>query len=320
MKKLMFFAMTLFAVFASAALYAQTPEEFITQYNEAGALMQKKDYAAAAAAFEKAIATGLDAGDEVVETVRQAQKYLVVCYYQLGGRAFQAKDYDNAIKNFQLAADKGEMSDPATAQKAKTFIGRAYTAQGGEAFNNKDYATAASIFAKGYEADPNNTALGLNLAMSYCELGDLEKGSEVYKSIIALKDRHSKYEEDATTATNKLCEYYVAEGAKKGSEKDYEGALAIIEQAMEVDPTNAGVQMLRLQTYNNMKNYDKVAEIGEEVVAAQPDEVAKSNAYFFIGAAYTNKQMKDKAIASFRKVTAGDMVAEAKTQIAALSK
>ena len=48
----------------------------------------------------------------------------------------------------------------------------------------KLYATASEIFAKGYAADPDNTGMALNLAMSYCEMamssGDMsqyEKGN-----------------------------------------------------------------------------------------------------------------------------------------------
>ena len=63
------------------------------------------------------------------------------------------------------------------------ILAKVYQVQGGEAFNAKDYATAASVFEKGYKANPRNAEMALNLATSYCELGKYDEGMAIYDKI-----------------------------------------------------------------------------------------------------------------------------------------
>ena len=52
-----------------------------------------------------------------------AKKYIVVCYNMLGGRAYNAKDYDTAIGYFTQAADAAELYDNVSdANKNRQFV------------------------------------------------------------------------------------------------------------------------------------------------------------------------------------------------------
>lgn len=320
MKKMKMAIAALAAVFAAATLYAQTPEEVTAKYNEAAALINQKQFAAAIPVLDQVVEMGLEAGDASIETVQNAQKLLPKCYFYVGGSNLMKKNYPTALEDFGKAAELGELyGDMATARKANSYIGQIYTAMGGEAFNAKDYAKAAEIFAKGYQADPRNTALALNLAMSYCEMGDLDKGTEVYSRIIALGD-NPKYAEDAATAKARLSEYLLLNASRLASEGKTDEAYAMIDRLLAVEPDNALAQMLRIQVATNAKAYDKVIEWGGAAAEAQATPELKSDAYFLLGAAYQNTENKAMAIENYRKVVAGDKVAVAKEQIALLSK
>ena len=154
-------------------------------YNEAAAAFGAKDFAGAAAKFEQVIEQGLDS-EEAASLVATAKTTLPKCYFMMGGGAIRTKNYDEALKNFTKSAELAELyGDMSQMAKANGWVAKIYQIQGGDAFNNKDYATAAGVFEKGYKADPDNTAMALNLAMSYCEMGEYEKGMDIYEAVAA---------------------------------------------------------------------------------------------------------------------------------------
>ncbi|MBQ2728081.1 MAG: tetratricopeptide repeat protein, partial [Alistipes sp.] len=196
------FFVTMVALLAVCSLSAQDVK---TAYNEAAAAYGAKNFKVAAEKFEQVINDGMDVED-AASLVATAKATLPKCYYQLGGRAFMAKNYDEALTNFTKSAEVAELyGDMAQMTKANGWVAKIYQSQGGEAYNAKDYATAAGIFAKGYAADPNNTGMALNLAMSYCEMGEYEKGMEVYEAVAA--KTHPKYAEDAAKAKQMMAQY-----------------------------------------------------------------------------------------------------------------
>lgn len=312
MKKLMVLVAALFAVCSLSA------QDLKTVFNEGGAAYTAKNFQVAVEKFEQVVAEGMDMPD-MESTVASAKTYIPKCYYMLGGRAAQAKNLDVALENFIKSADKAELyGDTAAADKAKVWIARVYQSKGGEAFNAKDYATAVEVFEKGYAAHPNNTAMALNLAMSYCELGSFEKGMDIYEAVASKK--HPKYAADAAKAKEQMALYTNNEVAKLQGAGDFDGIIAMADTQLAKNPVSPTFQLVRLQAYLGKKDYKKVIELGEEAAAAQTDEADKSMAYFQMGAAYNALSQRDQAIAAFQKVTVGPAAENAKAALAELNK
>ena len=202
--------------------------------------------------------------------------------------------------------------------KANGWVAKIYQIQGGEAFNNKDYATAASVFEKGYKADPDNTAMALNLAMSYCEMGEYEKGMDIYEAVAA--KTHPKYAEDAAKAKEMIALYTNNKVATLQAANDFDGIIAMADALLAKNPANALAEKVRLQAYASKKDFNKVIELGQAAADAQTDPEDKSLMYLTLGAAYNAKEMKPQAIAAFQKVTAGPAVESAKAALAELTK
>lgn len=305
---------------------AQTATDVGKKFNAAAELINGKKYAEAIPVLQEAIDMGVKVGPDALATVQSAQKLLPQCYFRKAIAAAQGAQFDTAVADLTKAAELGELyGDLSTANNAKRMISQVYTAMGASAFNAKDYAKAAEVFSKGYAANPNDTKLGLNLAMSYCELGlndstYMNKGLDVYKNIIALESRHSKYKADAATAKEKVVYYLMLNVPKLAEEKNYEEIMKVAEHIVAIDSTNAQGNLLRVQTATNMKDWDKVIELGDATAALQPTPELQSDAYFLLGAAYQNKENKAKAIETYKKVTAGSNVETAKAQITLLSK
>lgn len=319
MKKLLVLAIVLLA---AGSLSAQ---DVTAIYNEAGAAYNAKDFAGAAAKFEQVIEQGMD-NEDAASQVATAKKTLPTCYFMMGGGAIRTKKYDEALKNFTKSAELAELyGDMSQMAKANGWVAKIYQIQGGEAFNNKDYATAASVFEKGYKADPDNTDMALNLAMSYCEMfmntGDMaqyEKGMDVYEAIAA--KTHPKYAEAAAKAKEMMALYTTNMVAKLQEANNFDGIIAAADAMLAKNPTSALAEKVRLQAYANKKDFSKVIELADGAANAQTDPEDKSLMYLTLGAAYNAKEMKPQAIAAFQKVTAGPAVESAKAALAELTK
>lgn len=321
MKKLL---VSVVALMGALSLSAQ---DLTAIYNEGAAAYGQKDFAAAAAAFEKVIDEGVDSEEtSVAGLVATAKTTLPKCYFMLGGAGVKGKNYEAALTNFTKSADLAELyGDMQQAAKAKQWIAKIYQIQGGEAFNNKDYATAAAVFEKGYAADPDNTGMALNLAMSYCELfmnsddmAQYEKGMDVYEAVAA--KTHPKYAEDAAKAKEMISFYTNNMVAKLQKANDDDGIISAADGMLAKNPTSAVAHKVRLQAYANKKDYAKVIELGKAAADAQTDAEDKSLVYLTLGAAYNAKEMKAQAIEAFKQVTEGPAVESAKAALTELNK
>lgn len=310
----------LMAVFAITTASAQSAEAG-AKYNEAAAKYNAKDFAAALPLLQEAVNIALDADD--VATAQNAQKLIPQANFQQGLALAKAQKLEEAIPFLEAAMETGELYNvAAAARNAKTMISQVYTMLGGQAFNNKDYAKAAEVFAKGYAANNQDTAIGMNLAMSYCEMGDMENGIKVYKEIIALADLHSKFAEPAEKAKAAAANYLVKQASEQVA-TDAEAAFASLAQALEIDATNATAHLLRIQTAATAQAWDKIIEWGDAAAEAQTTDEAKSDVYYYLAAAYDSTDVNDKAIEVYGKVTAGnnaEAAAKRITELKALNK
>ena len=303
------------ALMAALTLSAQ---DVTTIFNEAGAAFNAKDFAGAAAKFEQVIDLGID-NDEVASQVATAKATLPKCYYYLGGAAIKSQNYDEALKQFSRSAELAELyGDMTQMSKSNGWVAKIYQIQGGDAFNNKDYVTAASVFEKGYKADPDNTGMALNLAMSYCEMGEYEKGMDIYEAIAA--KTHPKYAEDVAQAKEMMALYTNNKVAGMQQAGDFDGIITMADAQLEKNPASALFQKVRLQAYSGKKDYAKVIELGQAAADAQTDEEDRSLMYYVLGAAYNAREMRDQAIAAFQKVTAGEAAENARAALAELQK
>lgn len=187
---------------------------------------------------------------------------------------------------------------------------------GGNAFNSKDYATAAEIFQKGYDVNPDNPQLALFLAQSYGEMKEYDKAYEVFRNVISLEQHGEKYAKEVNEAKGLIARYMLIHADDLKSSQPAQ-AVEILAESVAATPDPTAYLML-VQIANNSKNFDKVIEFGEKAAEAQTDAALKSAAYFYLGTAYDNKGNQTKAVEYYRKVTSGPNAATAKAQIAAI--
>ena len=309
------------ALCSFAMVSAQSASEVTAKFNDAVAAYTAKNWSAALEGFEAVVKGGQDSEDSnVLGLVATAKKSIPTCYRMLGTKAAGAKKWDEAINYLTTSAEKAELWDNSTdKQKANQILAKVYQVQGGEAFNAGNYEAAVAVFEKGYAANKRNTEMALNLAESYFKLGEYNKGMDVCSNICNMNA--SKYADAIAKAKEKMDMYTNNEVARLQQAGDQDGIIAMADAMLATDPASALAEKIRIQAYNNKKEYDKVIELGENAALAQTTEEGQSDVYFIIGAAYNAKYnaggnkdaaLKDKAMAYLQKVVAGNSVEAAK--------
>lgn len=303
------------AVLVSATALAQDPvNEAKKMYNEGVTLFKAKNYAEALPILEKTVEAAMEA--DAMEVAEAAQKLIPTSYFQLGLAKMKAGNVDAALVDLNKANDVALLYNNASvARNAKSAISQVYRVKGANAFNNKDYATAVVDFAKGYEVNPQDTKLALNLAMSYCELKDFENGVKVYTDIIALEKRHSRFAEPAAEAKKALSNYLLVKAQEENAATNKEAAYATLETLINADPMNAENQMHRLQMAAANQDWDNVIAWSDLAAAIQPTPEAQSDVYYLVGVAQDSKNNNTAAIDAYKQVVAGDKVEAATKRI-----
>ncbi|MBO7282926.1 MAG: tetratricopeptide repeat protein [Alistipes sp.] len=309
------FFLTVVALMGATSLFAQM--DVVATFQQATANAKAANYTEAIAQFQSIIDASWDIEEPDANQQKAfagSKKFIVTCYNKMGIAAYNAKNYEEAIANFSEAANLAELfEDVAAMNKNRAYVGQMYQAQGADAFNSEDYATAIAVFSKGYEADPRNTEMALNLAESYFKSDMYQEGMKICTKIAAMNA--DKFADAIASAQYKMEIYTNNEVAKLQIANDYDGIIAM---ASELEDA-AMAAKITLQAYYGKKDFNKMIELSEAALAAQTTDEGRSDIYYLLGVAYNEKEQFDNAVAAMKNVTAGNNVANAQAVIAALT-
>ena len=309
------FFLTVVALMGATTLFAQI--DVVATFQQATANAKAAKYTEAIEQFQGIIDASWDIEEPDANQQKAfagSKKFIVTCYNKMGIAAYNAKNYEEAIANFSEAANLAELfEDVAAMNKNRSYVGQMYQAQGADAFNSEDYATAIAVFSKGYEADPRNTEMALNLAESYFKSDMYQDGMKICTKIAAMNP--DKFAEAIASAQSKMDMYTNNEVAKLQIAKDYDGIIAL---ATELED-GAIAAKITMQAYYGKRDFNKMIEYSESALAAQTTDEGRSDIYYLLGVAYNEKEQFDQAVAAMKKVTAGNNVANAQSVITALT-
>ena len=307
--------MTVVALMGATSLFAQS--DIVALFSQGLGNAKTGNFTEAIAQFQEVIDASWDIEEPDAnqqKAIAGSKKFIVTCYNKLGIAAFNAKNYDEAIENFTMAADAAEMFDNVVdMNKNRTYVGQMYQAKGADAFNSEDYATAIAVFSKGYEADPRNTDMALNLAESYFKSDMYQEGMKICTKISQLNAE--KFGEAIAAAQAKMDMYTNNQVAKLQMANDYDGIIAMAEQLDDA----AMAAKITMQAYYGKKDFNKMIELATAALEAQVTDEGRSDINYLLGVAYNEKEMFEQAIAAMKNVTAGNNVANAQAVIEALT-
>jgi tetratricopeptide (TPR) repeat protein len=274
------------------------------------ALAQQEKFSEAAEAFTRAREV---APEDKKDTAYNIHRSFYVTNYNKGITANSTMNYEEAVGFFLKAV--AVMPEDA---KGHVNLGVAYSMMG-------DTENALAAFKSGTEADPTSVDAWRNLGITYQARREFDKARDAFTRVVELapddpeamfslgdmyfnekdfKKALEFYTRAAEIRTDDAALQYQI-GASNFSLEDYSGAGVAFQKAAALsqnkDPElykdamfNLGVAYIKMEDYDGaIATLEKVLEIEES-----------AELYDMLGAAYSKKGMKDKAIQMFEKAKA----------------
>ncbi len=203
MKRVSFIFLAAFLFLGTISFAQKVPmePEAAKLYNQGNKLIKSGDYQGAVKNYEEALTKAkdyriyyqegiaykklrkFDKAEEAFKACIQVKPDFVAAYNGLGTTYYSKKDYQKAIDNFKLFAEKAKKEK--LKKKAKKFISLAYTKLGVKELNDHNYKKAVEYLKLAVENYKYDAAY-LQLANAYIELGK-------YKDALTAADNALKF-------------------------------------------------------------------------------------------------------------------------------
>ncbi|MFQ5735746.1 MAG: tetratricopeptide repeat protein [Thermodesulfobacteriota bacterium] len=177
--------------------------------------------------------------------------------YDHGKKAFEEKNYDNALQYLEkVAADKSNFAD------VYNMLGLVY-------YHSSRFEDAINAFKKALEINPKYTEVSLNLAVVYNELGQFDKSTEVYG--MARKTRRNEQSYLDPYVKGKVANMHAGLGAIYKDLGFYAQAVEEYRKALLLHPEFVDIKTSLGVVYRDMMDYASSVRELEETVKINPD-------------------------------------------------
>jgi tetratricopeptide (TPR) repeat protein len=309
MKKIIF---ALFIALSLAfSLSAQTLDEAGEAFNSGIQFSKEAKYAEAAASYEQAITICKQIGDDAMELQIKAEQQLPGTYFNLAKGLFDAKNYNDAIPNFEKAAQYADqMGETKTADASRTYLAGIYYALGNADLKNDALETAIEKYNKSLSFKESYYKSYYGLGLVYKKQDDLAQMKESLDIAIAMAGDDEK---TITNAKDAAASAYQKAGAVALQAGKFSVAIENLVASMDYDSTKASSYYYLALSYNGLSKWDDAIASATKAIEYQAED--KSDIYFELGKSYEKKGDNATACENYKKVTSGNNVAAAKYQM-----
>ena len=311
MKKII---LTLAAVVLSAGLIsAQDMSQATETAKNANEALVAKDYAKALEGFKEALTQAQACGEEGEELVGTCKTVIPSIVLSIAKNEIKESKYDEGIAKLEEAikvAEEYENDD--VIGEAAGLIPQVKKQKATALFNDKDYAAAAEAFKAILDADPEDGASALRLAVALTNTGDKEGSIAAFKQAA----EHGQ----AATANKQLANIYLKDAQALLKEKKFKEAIAACEESNTFSES-ANAYKLAASAASQLKDNAKAIGFYEKYLAVDPSAKDANGIITTLAVLYQQSGNKAKAIEYYTKVQNDPQYgATAKQQLEALKK
>jgi len=311
MKKII---LTLAAVILSAGLIsAQDMAKATETAQGANEALVAKDYAKALEGFKEALTLAQACGEEGEDLVGTCKSVIPSIVLSIAKNEIKEANYDEGIAKLEeaiKAAEEYENDD--VIGEAATLIPQVKKQKALALYNDKNYEAAATAYKEIVDADPEDGASALRLAMALTNTGDKDG------SIAAFKQAAANGQE--ANANKQLANIYLKDAQQLLKDKKYKEAIAACEESNNyVESANA--YKLTASAASQLKDNTKAIAAYEKYLELSPNASDAAGINTTIAVLYQQAGNKAKAIEYYTKVQNDPQYgATAKQQLEALKK
>ncbi len=298
----------------SISLFAQTMNDAGTKFNDANKMIKAKDYDKAITELEACIGICKQIGDaKATELKGKAEKQLVNAYYKKGISLYKSKNFNEAIKTFELTAKKGnELGQAGTAKKAKSLIPNVHNSIAAGLLKDGKLDEALKNVNIAIEKKPGFYQAYLTKALIQKDKGDLAGMQKSINLCVENAGAKAKAQETANKAKTLGSSAFTAAGVEAVKAQKFDKAIADFNNALGYED-NADTHYFLTTAYNGAQQWDKAIASSQKALAGMTE--GKDKVYFEQGRAYEGKGDAAAACTAYKKVAAGPNAEAAKYQI-----
>lgn len=198
---------------------------------------------------------------------------------------------------------------------------KAHLVLGNMALNNGDPGRAAKYFRRVLEIDPDDSMVPLQLSIALVRNGDADQAIEALKTLLqkepdsrparltlarlyremgleVLAEQQYRYLIDNL---DNVQQAYLDLGYMYENQQDYESALAMFRQALEINPHDLALRHHLARIYVGMREYERALDELGQIIEADPDDLEARRK---IGLIYMEQESWQEAEREFRKIIA----------------
>lgn len=193
--------------------------------------------------------------------------------YNSGRLALAKGDTDTAIELFKEVIDKQPMF-----VKAYNSLGELYE-------NLGDLESAIAYYELAHSISPANTERLIALSKLYTSKNDNEKAETI------LKEAAGETRQDISSSGLLMGEIYL-------SKNENDMAFEVLSKAHKQNPSDISIMLSLAEACRKIGQPEKAIELYKNILRITPSH---ANAYYYIGKAYLEMNIKDKAIENIKK-------------------
>ncbi len=310
MKKIAF-ALITFLTFAFSGVFAQTIDDAGAAFNSGIQFTKEAKYAEAAASYEQTINICKQIGDDAMELQLKAEQQMPGTYFNLAKSFFDAKNYTEAIPNFEKSAQwADQMGEAKTADASRTYLAGIYYALGNTDLKNDALDAAIEKYNKALSFKESYYKSYYGLGLVYKKQNNLPLMKESFDKCVTMAGDDAK---TITNAKEAAASAYQKAGAVALQGGKYSAAVENLVASLDYDAVKPSTYYYLAVSYNGLSKWDDAIASANKALELQTED--KSDIYFELGKSYEKKGENATSCENYKKVTAGNNVAAAKYQM-----
>lgn len=300
-----------------AAIPAARAKQAIDRYINMGVdLQSRKQYGPALDSYKRAFA--------MTQDPKQKSDILMNM-----GTAFQAmEDYANAINSYQQALqfDPGNQAaqqgikTASAAQKDKSIADTSKAAD--DLFKAGNYDGAIAKYQELLKNDPNDPAVHFNIGAAYQLKKDFDNAILEYNLALSFDPKNKSYLDSLAKCKDLKAQPIIDQALKTHQAKDYNTAIGLYQQALDIVPNNAGLWFNMASAQYAAQDYPGATR--SYMKAMQADPQGQAGCVYFLATIDENNgnggQAKNEYQQYLAKLPSGPYAAQCKARIDALTK
>jgi len=291
--------------------FAQTLDEAGVAFNQGIQFSKDLNFAEALKSYEQTIKICTQLGDTAMDLQLRAEQQLPGTYFNVAKGLYEAKNYSEAITNFEKSAQYADqMGESKTANASRTYLAGIYTSLGNADLNNEVLDQAIEKYNKALSYKPGYYKAYYGLGLVYKKQENLPLMKEALDKVIATAGSDTTYigkaKEAATSAFQKA-------GALSLQANKYNDAVESLTGSLEYNNTEPRTYFYLAIANNGLSKWDDAITAANKALELQTED--KSDIYFELGKSSEGKGDPSAACNFYKKVTGGNNVPAAKYQI-----